>query len=152
MFRISDEELIRAGNASSISHKNGGYVVGLGLSHSLHCLVSPPGVLSDCRILIVPQKRIKQYVRSDYYYHHEKQDWDDLEMHAGNLPQLGHRDKWPANLACQITASKRFARCYCAIRIRQSTHSYGHHTVRSNRLCTKAKNIPAWTIRGCTIG
>lgn len=39
MIRFSDEELILSNNATSVKHKDGGYVGGLGISHSLHCLV-----------------------------------------------------------------------------------------------------------------
>lgn len=40
MMRFTDEELMLAGNATSIRHKDGGFVGGLGVSHSLHCVVS----------------------------------------------------------------------------------------------------------------
>lgn len=40
MIRFSEEELSLAGNSTSIRHKDGGYVGGLGISHSLHCIVS----------------------------------------------------------------------------------------------------------------
>jgi len=39
-IRFSEEELKLANNATSIEHKDGGYVGGLGISHSLHCVVS----------------------------------------------------------------------------------------------------------------
>lgn len=39
MMRFSDEEMLLAGNATSIRHKDGGFVGGLGVSHSLHCVV-----------------------------------------------------------------------------------------------------------------
>jgi hypothetical protein len=39
-IRFSEEELKLANNATSIKHKDGGYVGGLGISHSLHCVVS----------------------------------------------------------------------------------------------------------------
>jgi len=42
MIRYSEEELQLAGNATSIRHKEGGYVGGLGVSHSLHCVVRAP--------------------------------------------------------------------------------------------------------------
>lgn len=40
MIRFSEEELSLAANSTSIRHKSGGYVGGLGISHSLHCIVS----------------------------------------------------------------------------------------------------------------
>lgn len=40
LIRYSHDELRLAGNASSVAHRQGGYVGGLGISHSLHCLVS----------------------------------------------------------------------------------------------------------------
>lgn len=39
MIKFSEEELFKAGNSTSIRHGNGGYVGGLGISHSLHCIV-----------------------------------------------------------------------------------------------------------------
>ena len=39
-IRFSEEELRLANNASSIRLQDGGYVAGLGISHSLHCVVS----------------------------------------------------------------------------------------------------------------
>ncbi len=39
LIRYTREELLQAGNATSVKHKNGGYVGGFGISHSLHCLV-----------------------------------------------------------------------------------------------------------------
>lgn len=39
-IRFSEEELILANNATSIRLQDGGYVAGLGISHSLHCVVS----------------------------------------------------------------------------------------------------------------
>ncbi|KAI0201415.1 hypothetical protein F4808DRAFT_459906 [Astrocystis sublimbata] len=38
LIKFTDEELRQAGNAKSIAHKDGGYVGGLAISHSLHCL------------------------------------------------------------------------------------------------------------------
>ncbi|OTA61483.1 hypothetical protein K449DRAFT_395548 [Hypoxylon sp. EC38] len=43
LIRFSEEELLLANNASSIAHKDGGYVGGLGVSHSLHCLARRNG-------------------------------------------------------------------------------------------------------------
>ncbi|KAK4206825.1 hypothetical protein QBC37DRAFT_476789 [Rhypophila decipiens] len=63
MMRFSDEELMLAGNATSIRHKEGGFVGGLGVSHSLHCL-----------------KRIKQYLHPEYYYN-DDEDMDELWLH-----------------------------------------------------------------------
>jgi len=63
-IKLSEEELKLANNATSIRHKNGGYVGGLGISHSLHCV-----------------KRIKQYMHRDYYYQGDQQ-WDELFFHA----------------------------------------------------------------------
>ena len=40
MIRFSAEELKLAGNATSIANKDGSYAGGLGISHSLHCLVN----------------------------------------------------------------------------------------------------------------
>jgi hypothetical protein len=42
MIRFSKEELLLAGNTTSVRHKSGGYIGGLGVSHSLHCIVSLP--------------------------------------------------------------------------------------------------------------
>ncbi|KAK4170117.1 hypothetical protein QBC43DRAFT_249171 [Cladorrhinum sp. PSN259] len=65
LIRYSASELIKANNATSVAHKDGGYVGGLGISHSLHCI-----------------KRIKQYLHPDYYYAHESQDWKELYSHV----------------------------------------------------------------------
>ncbi|KAI0135022.1 hypothetical protein F4814DRAFT_443850 [Daldinia grandis] len=65
LIRLSEDELLLANNASSIRHKDGGYVGGLGVSHSLHCL-----------------KRIKQYLHPNYYYKNEEEDWDELTYHV----------------------------------------------------------------------
>ncbi|KAI0101392.1 hypothetical protein GGR51DRAFT_575033 [Nemania sp. FL0031] len=64
LIKFSKEELMLANNATSISHKDGGYVGGLGVSHSLHCL-----------------KRIKQYLHPEYYYPGE-QNWAELDWHV----------------------------------------------------------------------
>ncbi|KAI8946326.1 hypothetical protein F4801DRAFT_564932 [Xylaria longipes] len=64
LIRFSSEEMMFANNASSIAHKDGGFVGGLGVSHTLHCL-----------------KRIKQYLHPDYYYPGE-QDWAELDWHV----------------------------------------------------------------------
>ncbi|RYC57229.1 hypothetical protein CHU98_g8984 [Xylaria longipes] len=66
LIRFSSEEMMFANNASSIAHKDGGFVGGLGVSHTLHCLI---------------QKRIKQYLHPDYYYPGE-QDWAELDWHV----------------------------------------------------------------------
>ncbi|KAI0505909.1 hypothetical protein F5B22DRAFT_490700 [Xylaria bambusicola] len=63
-IKLSEKELKLANNATSIKHRDGGYVGGLGISHSLHCV-----------------KRIKQYMHRDYYYQGEQQ-WDELFFHA----------------------------------------------------------------------
>ncbi|KAI2464124.1 hypothetical protein F4781DRAFT_414162 [Annulohypoxylon bovei var. microspora] len=63
-IRLSEDELLLANNATSIKHKDGGYVGGLGISHSLHCV-----------------KRIKQYLHPEYYYQGD-QAWEELFMHA----------------------------------------------------------------------
>ncbi|KAH6646655.1 hypothetical protein BKA67DRAFT_524403, partial [Truncatella angustata] len=60
-IRLSSEELLLANNATSIEHKDGGYVGGLGISHSLHCV---------------------QFMHPEYYYGKEGQSWDELFMHA----------------------------------------------------------------------
>ncbi|KAF2826766.1 hypothetical protein CC86DRAFT_416493 [Ophiobolus disseminans] len=61
LIKFSADELYAAGNATSVAHKDGGFVGGLGISHSLHCL---------------------QYFYQDYYYSHEEQNWHELESHA----------------------------------------------------------------------
>jgi len=38
-LRFSDDEFVRAGNITSVRHKSGGYVGGMGFVHNLHCLV-----------------------------------------------------------------------------------------------------------------
>ncbi|KAI0448614.1 hypothetical protein F5B21DRAFT_518804 [Xylaria acuta] len=63
LIKFSQEELLLAGNAKSIAHKDGGFVGGLAISHSLHCL-----------------KRIKQYIHPEYYYPGD-QDWVELDWH-----------------------------------------------------------------------
>lgn len=40
LIRYTEDELLQANNATSVRHVDGGYVGGLGISHSLHCLVS----------------------------------------------------------------------------------------------------------------
>ncbi|KAK4189737.1 hypothetical protein QBC35DRAFT_449981 [Podospora australis] len=65
LIRYTDDELALANNATSVRHKDGGYVGGLGISHALHCI-----------------KRIKQYLHPEYYYSHEKQDWKELYSHV----------------------------------------------------------------------
>lgn len=63
-IRFSEQELIMANNATSIRLQDGGYVAGLGISHSLHCV-----------------KRIKQYLHPDYYYPGD-QNWEELFLHV----------------------------------------------------------------------
>jgi hypothetical protein len=41
-LRFSDDEFVRAGNITSVRHKSGGYVGGMGFVHNLHCLVCFP--------------------------------------------------------------------------------------------------------------
>lgn len=40
LIRFSEEELLQANNATSVRSKDGGYIGSIGVSHSLHCLVS----------------------------------------------------------------------------------------------------------------
>lgn len=40
LIRLSEEELVQANNATSVKSKDGGYIGAIGVSHSLHCLVS----------------------------------------------------------------------------------------------------------------
>ncbi len=40
MIRYSEEELLLANNTTSVPHKDGGHLGGLGISHTMHCLVS----------------------------------------------------------------------------------------------------------------
>ncbi|CAI6338766.1 unnamed protein product [Periconia digitata] len=63
LVKFSAEELQRA-NATSLEHKDGGYVGGLGLSHNLHCL-----------------KRLRQILNPDYYYSTDH-DWEYLYEHV----------------------------------------------------------------------
>lgn len=39
LIRHNAEELYLAGNATSVAHKDGGFVGGLGISHALHNLI-----------------------------------------------------------------------------------------------------------------
>lgn len=93
-IKLSEDELLLAGNATSIGHKDGGYIGGLGISHSLHCVVSSLPGFPACFLLagsflcfrrdllsITTQKRIKQYFHPEYYYPGE-QAWDELFMHV----------------------------------------------------------------------
>ncbi len=103
-IRLSEEELALANNATSIRHIDGGYVGGLGISHSLHCVVShvflnqinTSGSFPFFQHLIfldqphtrlilsantMRQKRIKQYLHPEYYYQGE-QAWEELFSHA----------------------------------------------------------------------
>ncbi|KAK3384841.1 hypothetical protein B0H63DRAFT_542867, partial [Podospora didyma] len=62
MIHFSDEELLLANQSTSVKFADGpGYVGGLAVSHSLHCL-----------------KGMKQYLHLDYYYSYKEQDWDEL--------------------------------------------------------------------------
>lgn len=45
-IRITGDELHQADNTTSVRHKKGGYVAGLGVSHALHCLVSIGAMIS----------------------------------------------------------------------------------------------------------
>ncbi|KAK3994930.1 hypothetical protein QBC44DRAFT_261069 [Cladorrhinum sp. PSN332] len=65
LIRYTASELQKANSATSVQHKHGGYVGGLGVSHSLHCI-----------------KRIKQYIHQDYYYAHEAQNQTELYSHV----------------------------------------------------------------------
>lgn len=40
LIRFSEDELFRSNNATSVRLEGGDYAGGLGISHSLHCLVS----------------------------------------------------------------------------------------------------------------
>lgn len=40
LIRLSEEELLQANNATSVRSKDGEYIGAIGVSHSLHCLVS----------------------------------------------------------------------------------------------------------------
>jgi len=48
MIRFTAEELKLANNASSVAYMDGGYVGGLGISHSLHCLVGAANTRFSC--------------------------------------------------------------------------------------------------------
>ncbi|KAK4201300.1 hypothetical protein QBC40DRAFT_172011 [Triangularia verruculosa] len=71
LIYFTDEELHRANHTTSIRRKGGGFVGGLGVSHSLHCL-----------------KRIKQYLHPHYYYPNIStttfgdETWKDLTVHV----------------------------------------------------------------------
>ncbi|KAI0412118.1 hypothetical protein F5X98DRAFT_382919 [Xylaria grammica] len=62
---LSEEDLRLADAPGSVRLKSGGYIGGLGISHSLHCI-----------------KRIKQYIHPEYYYSGGQQDWDEIHRHA----------------------------------------------------------------------
>jgi hypothetical protein len=68
LMRFSAGEMAQA-NATSLSHKDGGYVAGLGVSHNLHCI-----------------KRLKQYMHPAYYYPDlataSEEEKKELEEHA----------------------------------------------------------------------
>jgi len=109
-LHFSAEEMQQAGNATSVLHKDGGYIGGLGLSHSLHCLVSlfllsPYLRYLTCTLSSVgrfarscslvslfenpvtstnpptSKKRIKQYIHPEYYYSQQDQDWETIYTH-----------------------------------------------------------------------
>ncbi|KAI1453748.1 hypothetical protein F4805DRAFT_358375 [Annulohypoxylon moriforme] len=63
-IRISEEEVLLVNATNAARLKDGGYIGGLGIMHSLHCL-----------------KRIKQYLNPEYYYSQDQQDWDDITIH-----------------------------------------------------------------------
>jgi hypothetical protein len=54
LIRYSEEELLRANNATSVRYREGGFVGGLGVSHSLHCLVSHVVL---CRVVMFTNSR-----------------------------------------------------------------------------------------------
>ncbi|KAI0425542.1 hypothetical protein F5Y09DRAFT_352167 [Xylaria sp. FL1042] len=62
---LSKEDLRLADAPSSMRLKASGYIGGLGISHSLHCI-----------------KRIKQYLHPEYYYSEGQQDWDEIHRHV----------------------------------------------------------------------
>jgi hypothetical protein len=66
LVRFSADELHLANYTTSIKHKEGGYIGGLGISHNLHCL-----------------KRIKQYLHPDYYP-------TELHVHEDPFEHLDH--------------------------------------------------------------
>jgi len=93
LIRYSEEELKLAGNVTSVKHKDGGYLGGLGVSHSLHCLVrhtlAPLPLFRQTHYHNISthksfvQKRIKQYLYKDYYFpDHDKVDWAEIWMHV----------------------------------------------------------------------
>lgn len=103
LIRLSEEELLHANNATSVRSKDGGYIGAIGVSHSLHCLVSRAmssglhtylirarlftdlGFKSkDPKIQLANrfhQKRIKQYMYPDYYYSDNATDWEEVHEH-----------------------------------------------------------------------
>ncbi|KAI1204754.1 uncharacterized protein F4807DRAFT_446096 [Annulohypoxylon truncatum] len=64
-IRLSAEDVLLAKATDVVHLKGGGYIGGLGIMHSLHCL-----------------KRIKQYIHPEYYYSQGEQDWDDINIHV----------------------------------------------------------------------
>ncbi|KAK8041468.1 hypothetical protein PG994_014475 [Apiospora phragmitis] len=73
-IRLSSEELLLANNATSVEHKDGGFVGGLGISHLLHCVVCYRSWTTDSHALHAPGVL--------YYYNDGFESWDDLFMHA----------------------------------------------------------------------
>ncbi|KAI0886763.1 uncharacterized protein GGS22DRAFT_186836 [Annulohypoxylon maeteangense] len=63
-IHISEEDVLRVHASNAVRLKDGGYIGGLGVMHSLHCI-----------------KRIKQYLHPEYYYSQGQQDWDDITIH-----------------------------------------------------------------------
>ncbi|KAI1088570.1 hypothetical protein F5B19DRAFT_485828 [Rostrohypoxylon terebratum] len=64
-IRISEEEVLLINATNVVRLKEGGYIGGLGVMHSLHCL-----------------KRIKQYLHPEYYYSQGQVDWDGIYEHV----------------------------------------------------------------------
>lgn len=87
-LRFTDVEFARAGNITSVRHKSGGYVGGMGFVHNLHCLVCCPNTRRRLHIELThpsAQKRIKQFLHPDYYYGNLGRDdkaWHSLYMHV----------------------------------------------------------------------
>lgn len=102
LIRLSEEELLQANNATSVRSKDGGYIGSIGVSHSLHCLVSS-SLNNGSNIYFIAgspfpdfglryhgpqntansshQKRIKQYMYPDYYYSDNTTDWEEVHEH-----------------------------------------------------------------------
>lgn len=68
-FSTSEMALADAITNNTLTHKDGGYVAGLGVSHNLHCI-----------------KRLKQYMHQDYFYPNltsaSDEEKQELEEHA----------------------------------------------------------------------